>query len=250
LAWITGNIYGAVSEVFFNDELKYTAKRLPQLKDKTVIAGSLMADSLLEHSKDKASIKRHYRIPDEKPVVHVVSTWGKDSLYNTFGDYLFENLPKLKEKYTFLFSIHPRYDELNDGDGESREEIISRAQKHGLIVDTNDNWKDFVCISDYAISDHTSITLFHFLLNHKLLLSNISREFVVEDSPLMQLSLSTPKLCKTSHLLEQLKTAPYPLETQSAQPILESLNSHLFSARNLHKKYLEELITNGRIDVD
>ncbi len=108
-------------------------------------------------------------------VVHIISTWGPTSLFQTIGEDLLYEAIKISNKYRFLFSLHPRHDAFGDIKGRKRNDILEKYQAQGIRPAGELSWDEYVVAGDVTISDHSSLCLYYVLLNKPVLLVPVNK---------------------------------------------------------------------------
>jgi hypothetical protein len=183
----------------------------PDLSGRISVTGYPRADKLIENegALRKAGRSRLGCAIDDK-VVHIISTWGEHSLIDSVGDVLLEQVKSLRERYKFILSLHPRYDEFNKRGAESRNDILRRWEAVGVHVDRGTGWEEYVASADVAVSDHSSLGLYHVLLNHPMVLVDIAQEQYILDSTFSLMKQRLPVLTRggdlESLLLQSMST--------------------------------------------
>lgn len=155
----------------------------PELQSLIRVTGYLRADKFVAGERAlRLKARKTFGYLETSRVVHIISTWGAESLYGTCGEAILDQLRNLRQRYEFIFSLHPRYDEFNQGGGISRREILREWELSGVRINWDLNWESCVAASDIAISDHSSLCLYHVLVNHPVALVDIPSCEYVPDS--------------------------------------------------------------------
>ena len=155
----------------------------PELEGLIRVTGYLRADRFVAGEQAlRHEARQFFGYLETSRVVHIISTWGAQSLYETCGESILSQLRNLRKHYELIFSLHPRYDEFNLRGGASRREILQQWELSGVRVNWDLNWEACVAASDIAISDHSSLCLYHVLVNHPVALVDIPRCEYVPDS--------------------------------------------------------------------
>lgn len=155
----------------------------PELEDSVVVTGFLRADKFVEYAQSKKTeLRRALGYTATDRVVHIISTWGEGSLYGTVGERILDELKNLPAEYKFIFSLHPRFDEFKAPGSENRTAILGRWERFGVRVDWQMDWEDYTVAADFALSDHSSLCLYHVLLQHPLLLLDVAENEYIEGS--------------------------------------------------------------------
>lgn len=225
---------------YFERELAIAST--PALEDRVKVVGFLLADRFMQYVETDGARVHDNSIASgrEQAVVHIISTWGPHSLYNTVGRQLLEQASGLSGKYRFVFSLHPRFDFIDGGMGEGRDAILDRYERQGITVDRGLDWMGHVAGSDIAISDHSSLALYHVLLDHPILLVDVNAAHYVEGSVFSLLSKICPRFepgMKLEVALESLCASPAKADYT---PVQEAMLSYRGEAE---RRYREEIAT-------
>jgi CDP-glycerol:poly(glycerophosphate) glycerophosphotransferase len=155
----------------------------PLLHDRLHVAGFLKADNLISNNIKREHFRRQLNFSRKDYVIHIISTWGPHSLMQTIGGELLEQAIHLSSNssFKFIISLHPRHDEFGDIKARSRDEILDYCENSGLNVNWNMDWDKHIISADCAISDHSSLGLYYFLLNKPLALINIDETEYVQN---------------------------------------------------------------------
>lgn len=165
-------------------ERDFAIECTPELDGHIMVTGCLRADLYAEYvESSRLYVRERLGLTPREQVVHIISTWGHSSLCVQFGDMVLKSVRRLSGKYRFIVSIHPRYDDLTkDPNHSSRDDILSRFEAAGVIVNRGIDWEDYVLAADIAISDHSSLVLYHVLLSHPLILVDLQASEYMDGS--------------------------------------------------------------------
>jgi hypothetical protein len=177
----------------FEKELAISLNK--ELLSRIAITGFLRADSVEKMQIEQRDvIRKKLGYAKDDIVVHIISTWGPASLFQTIGeDLLFEAI-KISDKYKIIFSLHPRHDAFGDIKGRKREDILNKYQSQGIRPASELSWDEYVVASDVSISDHSSLCLYYVLLNKPILLVPVNNESYIKNSTFDQLKNLAPTL--------------------------------------------------------
>ena len=176
-------------------ERDFAISQTPELRDRIAVVGFLRADRFLEYFREQgAGARTRLGYTRDQRIVHIISTWGENSLWSVRGEWILEQAQRLRGQYQFVVSIHPRFDDLGTGNEESREEILQRFGQAGVTVYQDLDWKDYIIASDVALSDHSSLCLYHVLLQHKILLVDVDRDQYLKGSTFDKLVKASSRL--------------------------------------------------------
>ena len=186
-------------------ERDFAIKQTPELYDRIVIVGFLGADTFLDYVQENGMTARErLGFTQQQKIVHIISTWGENSLYAMCGQQLLQQITELVGQYAFLISIHPRFDSFSSGNSESRSDILTRFEQAGAKVNRALDWEDYVAASDVTLSDHSSLCLYHVLLEHPVLLVDVRDDQFMADSSFDLLNKRTNKLSNHKNLGDAL----------------------------------------------
>jgi CDP-glycerol glycerophosphotransferase (TagB/SpsB family) len=225
-------------------ERKLAERETPELAGRISVTGFLVADRFLEgvaiddagmHCKTEASSR-------DKPVVHIISTWGENSLYHTMGERILEQAVRLTEKYQFVFSLHPRFNYIHGGTGEDREAILDRYERRGLTINRDLDWQRHVARSDVAISDHSSLVLYHVLLGHPVMLVNVDSDQYVEGSVFSLLNRFCPRLEPGIDLDEALQRLSASHEETDYSAVIDAMLSYRGEAAVRYREEIDSML--------
>ncbi len=164
-------------------EKKLAIKLNNQLKSRIVVTGFLRADLIQKLQKEKRyEIRSKLNLLNTDIVVHIVSTWGPSSLFQTIGDEILIEASKITNKYKFLFSLHPRHDEFGDIEGRKRQDILENIKTKNIMPASGLAWHEHVVASDVVISDHSSLCLYYALLNKPVILAPVKNNAYIKGS--------------------------------------------------------------------
>jgi hypothetical protein len=184
-------------------EKELAIMQTPELKSHIAVTGFLRADIIEELQKKRAEIRKRLGYAEEDIVVHIISTWGASSLFQTIGEELLLQAAKLTNKYNFMFSLHPRHDEFGDVKGRKREDILKIYDSKRIRSLNKLEWDEYVVAADIAVSDHTSLCLYYVLLNKPVILVPVQEDAYLKESAFDRLIKIAP-ICEQPEQLEKL----------------------------------------------
>lgn len=226
-----------------SEERAFAIRQTPELRGRIAVVGFLRADWFMEYAKENgAQIRKDLGNTHQDRIVHIISTWGDHSLYGTRGQWLVEQVGKLAEKYTFLVSIHPRMDDIDSRIGESRDTILRRFEQAGAIVDRNLDWKVCVVAADATLSDHSSLCLYHVLLGHPVLLSDVHSNQYMQGATFDILNQSSRRLSEFPSLKDALEELFRAASTQSNRVLLDHMLEQRGSAAERYRQEIGSLL--------
>jgi hypothetical protein len=224
-------------------EREFAQKVTPELNGRIRVAGYLRADNFLACANEKRdAARRRLGCADDDTVVHIISTWGESSLVALSGDRFPGAMREARGDYRFLFSLHPRYDEFNKSGGASRQEILDRWEDAGALVDRDMDWESLVAAADVAISDHSSLCLYHILLGHAVLLIDVPAGSYVEGSTFSDMKAQLPLLDLEAALGPQLERSRTAGDTREVEAIRRRILDDPGTARQKYSQTLRDLL--------
>ncbi|WP_341327608.1 CDP-glycerol glycerophosphotransferase family protein [Methylotuvimicrobium sp. KM2] len=211
----------------------------PELLDRVTVTGYLRADEILKLQKEKRmEIRNKFGYGEDDIVVHIMSTWGASSLYQTMGEELLGQAVKLSNSYKFIFSLHPRHDEFGDIKERKRKDILKKYQDHGIMIADTLDWDEFIVASDIAVSDHTSLCLYYVLLEKPVILVPVSFGSFVKGSSFDQLQQIAVQLTHP----DQLEHAIISSTKANTSGQYENFINKIWNHRgNAHLRYKDEI---------
>jgi hypothetical protein len=227
-------------------EKDYAIKATKELQSRVVVTGFLQADlidKLQNETRDVIRDKLGYSSDDI--VVHIISTWGSASLFQTIGEELLCEAARISNKYKFIFSLHPRHDEFGDVMGRKREDILNQCEAMGVRPDRQLSWQDCVVAGDIAISDHSSLCLYYVLLNKPLILTSIQTNSYIDNSLIDRLRKLTFCLNHPDELYDILQAASRLPCSKELAEFRTNLRSYPGRAAQRYKEEIYNLLYNA-----
>ncbi|MCI5148116.1 MAG: hypothetical protein D3916_01685 [Candidatus Electrothrix sp. MAN1_4] len=234
-----GSPYYSTMFAASNNEYQFAVDQTPELMGRIEVAGYLKADILLENY-DKLRTDYRFKINCERKelVLHIISTWGPNSLLSTYWPQIQNELESLKHKYKIIISIHPRFNQLTPKKKHTREEILRECQKHEIYINDGLDWEGYVAASDITLTDHSSLCLYHVLLNHPILLIPVEADQYLPESTFSHLNKAVLSIADYPTILQGLDVA----EKQINFINYEFLAAKILSKRGMASKvYLEKI---------
>ena len=224
-------------------ERAFAIQQTPQLRDRIVVTGFLQADQFLAFAKTLRA-REHGRTASlpQKKRVHIISTWGTHSLYSTKGRWILQQIAEHRQHYDFVVSIHPRFDSLSGGHGETRDQILAAFRAAGATTNDGLGWQECVANADIAVSDHSSLCLYHVLLNHPVLLTAVTGDQYVKGSTFDLLQQHSCNLANFDNLHSALTTATAQHTPQSHDEIIARMLDYRGRSDTRYSQELETLL--------
>lgn len=227
-------------------EKDYALSATEELQSRIAVTGFLRADLTEQLQADhRDAIRKKLGYGKDDILVHIISTWGSMSLFQTIGEALLFEATKLSDKYKFIFSLHPRHDEFGDLKGRKREDILKKYEAMGIRPDRNLSWEKYVVACDIAVSDHSSLCLYYVLLNKPLILVPMQNNSFIKDSAfdqLRQLALTLNAPDQLGELLQVALTTSYQTQLNAFGRMIRDYPGH---AAERYKEEIYKLLDNG-----
>ncbi len=216
----------------------------PFLKDRLYVAGFLKADNLVKQNYQREAIRHKLNLSPHTVVIHIISTWGSHSLMQTIGEELLDEAVRLADKTNcqFIFSLHPRHDEFGDIQSRFRNDILDNFEKKGLTVNRGLDWEEYVIAADCAISDHSSLSLYYFLLNKPVSYIKVQSTEYLEDYLFNFLNQNFPCLNQANELVaivHQLMTNDFKVPINKVKKMILS---HQGKSAERYLQKIEQLL--------
>jgi hypothetical protein len=155
----------AVSE----SELKLAAKQTPILRDKIVVTGSLKIDKIIAMQSLRNEIRHLRSFQSDDIVVLVLSTWGPNCLFRRMGDAIVEQALLLREKISFIFTMHPNEHRIVSPPERNWGEYMQTFRQDGFVVlEASEEFETSIVACDVILTDHTSAALYGVVLGRPL----------------------------------------------------------------------------------
>ncbi len=224
-------------------EVKYAVSCTPELNGRVVDAGLLQADELMAFTAaNRAMLRGRYGYTSDEKVVHVISTWGQNSLYGRYRDTFYTQMEDLAREHNVVFSLHPRFDYLDRPGDDRRNDILDRVERLGIRVNRDPDWQKFVAVADVAIADHSSLALYHVLLSHPLVLASVPTDQYVSGSTFDRLYRLMPKLDDYGDWTAAInETDPVGVSAASL-PLVGSILDHKGEARTMYLAQFQSIL--------
>lgn len=206
------------------EEHHYLIKNSVKLSEISTIVGSPMLDELILMKSESIDFCAALGI-EKKTTIHVSSTWGNYSLISEHGLELFDKIQEIGDQYNFLFSLHPRWDELSSRHLPSSREIEKIAIDRGCLYDQGKQWKKFASVADISLSDHTSLAIFHAILKTPLIFSTYFMDNLVKDAPIKRLAAVSARFARDESLLNSITQAQNNERQQRIESIVASFGT-------------------------
>ncbi|OHB61006.1 MAG: hypothetical protein A2167_01175 [Planctomycetes bacterium RBG_13_46_10] len=222
------------------EEIRDLAVRVnPLLKDRIVVVGNLVYDSILNSVELRKQFRHELGIKDNEIVVFVMSTWRDECLFRSIGDAFLEESRKLLGKYRFILSIHPNEYRPRPSGDRVWGEYLRTQQQYGYIIREPEN--DYVpylvaylVASDIVLSDHTCLVEYAALLQRPIVCVPVNDEYIWKGSITWEIFQFAPKIHDMADLhkaLLKVKENDYPWD--KLRQLSNTMNRHPGQAVNL-----------------
>lgn len=188
----------------------------PLLKDRIVVVGNLVYDSLLGQVERREYFRRELGIEADQTAVLVLSTWRDECLFRSVGDAFLAESRKLLGTFRFILSIHPNeYLPRPSGDRVWGEYVRTQRQYGYIVREPEDDFVPYLVASDIVLSDHTCLVEYAALLQKPIICVPVKPDYIWNGSVTWEIFQFTPILsdmCNLREALLRVKANDYPLD--------------------------------------
>lgn len=207
--------------------------------------GYRFAGKIKEESEKGALYREQFNLPEDRPVVSFFGSWNRESLFHVLGEGLFEVCDRLKDRYSFIFSIHPREYQQYDPEVKPMGALVERQREKGFVVRSpGEDWIPYIMASDVAVVDYSTMMSLAILAGKKVIVSEFPDEKVGACSLAYQVKRTFPVLKDAMELETALKQV---LEVPVFEQMAERFQEELYVSSEEYKKKIqritEEMIT-------
>lgn len=189
-----------------NKRVAELVKKEKKFQQTVCYTGYRFAGRIKEESERSSYYRRQLNISDNKKVVSFFGSWNRESLFHVLGKELFDVCDALKEKYFFVFSIHPtEYHEYNREITPMGPLVEKQREKGFLVRSPGEDWVPYIMASDVVVSDYSTMMSLAILAGKKVILSDFPDEKIGTYSLGYQVKKSFPVLKEASELEGALK---------------------------------------------
>lgn len=183
-------------------------EKLPGFTDKAKLTGCLRMDSLLEKNKLRNKIRKNLKVPANKKVVFITSSWGDDSLIARCGTEFYNNLTKLSKTYHFVVTVHPHnYKKLHHRGTVTDNTFKQLKIAGGIVLAPEEDWVPFLACSDLLVTDHTSLSLYFVALKRPIICLKLPFGLGVENAEMYRMQNISISISGEKELKEALEVA-------------------------------------------
>lgn len=207
--------------------------------------GYRFAGKIKEESEKGALYREQFNLPEDRPVVSFFGSWNRESLFHVLGEGLFDVCDRLKDRYSFIFSIHPREYQQYDPEVKPMGALVERQREKGFVVRSpGEDWIPYIMASDVAVVDYSTMMSLAILAGKKVIVSEFPDEKVGACSLAYQVKRTFPVLKDAMELETALKQV---LEVPVFEQMAERFQEELYVSSGEYKKKIqritEEMIT-------
>jgi len=178
--------------------------KCPTYRGRIACVGDLRFDRLLAACREQSRLRKEIGIAEGKRVVLVVSSWGPNCLLQTVGNQLYDACSRLASQFHFILTAHPN----NFRRGSDWGRIVEQqAQWGATIVRPNDDWTDFMAVSDALITDYTSMSLYFAALLRPVISIPIAPDIGCPGATMYRMASVATQLQSPDRLKEALEAA-------------------------------------------
>lgn len=175
-------------------------------QDRICHTGYRFAGKIKSESEKSSCYREQLSITEGKTVVSFFGSWNRESLFHVLGEELFDVCDALKDKYTFIFSIHPREYKVYDDRITPMGPLVEKQREKGFLVRSpGEDWVPYIMASDVVVSDYSTMMSLAILAGKKVILSDFPDEKIGTYSLGYQVKKSFPVLKEASELEGALK---------------------------------------------
>ena len=179
-----------------------------QFKKVIKYTGYDLSQRIEKESMRKEYYRQQLGITDDRCVVTFFGSWNKESLFHVLGEELFAKCEKLKDKYLFIFSIHPNEYRVYDKKVKPLGNLVEEQRKHGFLVRSpREDWLPYMMASDMIVADYTTMTALAILADKKVVLSDFPDSRIWEKSIYYEMKRRLPVIHTAAELEQKLKEA-------------------------------------------
>lgn len=240
----TGNLYYNVMFIESSHYLKRLIAMNPALESKIAVVGNLMADVLVAQDRQRPKIRQDLAINDSAKVLVILSTWGKNSLIQRFGQLLLEKIESLSTEFKLFCFVHPMNYHAQSNVDPAILEALSDAQRRGLIyrVPPRESFIPYLVAADIVFTDHGSLFLYYALLNRPYLFVPIEPQVLTAGSLLLDFYQAQAKYDPQLDLIDQLYQAENSFLIEKSKFLAERLVEPIGRARELFQAELSKFL--------
>ncbi len=209
--------------------------------------GYRFAGKIKEESQKAAWYRQQLGLPADRPVVSFFGSWNRESLFHVLGEELFDICDRLKEQYSFIFSIHPREYQEYDPQVKPMGMLVEKQREKGFIVRSpGEDWIPYIMASDVAVVDYSTMMSLAILAGKKVIVSEFPDEKVGSCSLGYQVKKTFPVLKDAAELEQALRQV---LEISAFGQMAEKFQEELYVSADDYKKKVQRItaeMTDGR----
>lgn len=207
--------------------------------------GYRFAGKIEKESQKGKLYRRGLGIDDKKTVVSFFGSWNRESLFHVLGEGLFSVCESLKDKYAFIFSIHPiEYNVYNKEIKPMGALVESQREKGFIVRSPGEDWMPYIMASDIVVSDYSTMMSLALLAGKKVILSDFPDKKIGRYSLGYQVKKTFPVLKHADELEKVLNKISC---TPEFDQMVERFRSELYVSADDYKKTIcsitEELLS-------
>ncbi len=206
--------------------------------------GYRFAGKIKEESEKGKQYREQFHLPADRPVVSFFGSWNRESLFHVLGEDLFPVCDRLKDQYSFIFSIHPREYQEYDTEVKPFGALVEQQREKGFLVRSpGEDWIPYIMASDVVVVDYSTMMSLAILAGKKVIVSEFPDEKVGTCSLAYQVKRTFPVLADASGLEEALKQVfEIPVFGKMAERFQEELYVSTEDYKKRVRKITEEMI--------
>lgn len=201
--------------------------------------GYRFAGKIKAESEKGAWYREQLHIPPDRPVVSFFGSWNRESLFHVLGEGLFDVCDRLKEQYSFIFSIHPREYREYDPEIKPMGALVEQQREKGFTVRSpGEDWIPYIMASDVAVVDYSTMMSLAVLAGKRVIVSEFPDEKVGACSLAYQLKRTFPVLKDADGLESALQQV---LEVPMFEQMAEQFQDELYVSSEDYKKRIQKI---------
>lgn len=217
--------------------------QVPELENVIKLVGDLVCDELLKLEEKRAQIREELGIGTSDIAVMISSSWGRDSLFERHGEFLFSSIANASQRngFKFLITGHPNLWCTDVAPKWQKSLSQLMVLDRALVSFDVSIWKSFAIAADIGISDHSSVNMYIAFLKRPIIFSLINGTNA-PGSIIERIAEHSAKLNLDENLILQIEQALKQRNPEILREISLLINSKPGEARANCKAVFQELL--------
>ncbi|WP_223167185.1 hypothetical protein [Nonomuraea sp. SYSU D8015] len=188
-------------------ERRRLARSCPEAVAVAEIVGDASHDRLVASAHERRAYRRALRVPDDRELVLVTSTWGTRSLFGRHAGLLQRMLAELpRDRYRVAALFHPNI-WFGHGVWQIRTWLADCLHNELALIPPEADWRGALVAADHVVGDHGSIAVYAAVCGASVLLVGDAADEVDPESAGGLLASAGPWLRSDLPLAAQLREA-------------------------------------------